>query len=254
MKRKLLCPFLLICFGGICLLGYIMTEQEAKEDMVYKRFVEQEFPAPSFLDSLGGQENIPELKEAVQQGTKEIEEKNTGFPVIGRITIPGTPIDYPITQGFDTQAYLTTDITGKENRIGTLFVLADNDVVHDRNVVIYGHNMGSHKKAMFSTLLSYKEKEYWQKHRFIRLTVNGETRLYQIFAAFAYDTRELEKWNFSQYNFAGEESFRNFTNRAKALSTYGDLNIKGQRIVTLVTCDRSLDKLYGRYIVMGIGG
>ena len=253
MKRKLLCPFLLICFGGICLLGYAMVEQEENEDIVYKKFLEQDFPALSFLDSSEiGREVVLEKPAQSEQG--EVEEKNTRFPVIGRIAIPGTPIDYPITQGFDTQAYLTTDITGKRNRIGTLFVLADNDVEHDTNIVIYGHNMGANKKAMFSTLLAYKQKEYLDKHRIIKLSIHGETKNYRIFAAFECDIRELGKWNFSQYNFASIKSFQNFLNRAKELSAYGDLNIKGQRIVTLVTCDRSLDKLYGRYIVMGIGG
>lgn len=255
MKRKLLYFFLLSCFGGMCLLGYVMTWQEAKENIVYEKKKEQDFPAPSFLEHVETEEERETTLMPIESARHELgdkEKEEVAFPVIGRIVIPGTPVDYPITQGFDTQDYLTTDITGEENRIGTLFILADNDVTNDQNIVIYGHNMGKNKKAMFSTLLSYKEPAYWESHRFIQLTVNGETEIFQVFAAFAYDTRDLGKWNFTQYNFASSESFRCFLAKAKELSPYS-VNIQGDKIITLVTCDQSFDKIYGRYIVMGMG-
>lgn len=253
MKKKLLCFFLLGCFGGMCLLGYVMTWQEARENIVYEKNLEQDFPAPSFLEHAEEErEATVTPSESAQHELDDKEKEDAAFPVIGRIVIPGTPVDYPITQGFDTQDYLTTDITGEENRIGTLFILADNDVTNDQNIVIYGHNMGRNKKAMFSTLLCYKEQAYWESHRFIKLTVNGETKTYQIFAAFAYDTRDLSKWNFTQYNFASSENFQRFLTKARELSTYS-VNIQGDKIITLVTCDQSFDKIYGRYIVMGMG-
>jgi sortase B len=80
--------------------------------------------------------------------------------VVGWITIPDTPIDYPIVQASKGSPghYLNHDVYNRPNSYGCLYVDAD-CTMQSGNVLIFGHNMHGGDSAMFHTLSRFLEKE-----------------------------------------------------------------------------------------------
>jgi sortase B len=85
--------------------------------------------------------------------------------IVAWITIPDTPIDYPVVQApaDNPQYYLYHDVYGNYNQYGCLYVDADCSI-DALNVVIFGHNMGYFETSMFSTLPKYLDTGYFSDH------------------------------------------------------------------------------------------
>lgn len=137
---------------------------------------------------------------------------------IGWLYIPDTEIDYPVVQTDNPDYYLHTSIYGKRSSMGTLFILAGNDIENDHNLIIYGHHLKH--GGMFSSLIDFKDRAYYERHTTICLdTIYGEGE-YEVTAAFEYDARD------------------------PIPEPDGD----GQ-FITLSTCDRSFNREHGRFAV-----
>ena len=91
------------------------------------------------------------------------------------LSIPNTPVNYPVVFTYDTAYYLKHSFTGSTSSLGTLFATGDTRFSRpSRNIAIYGHNIHSKPTVMFSPLLSYKKAAFYQAHRTIHLdTLNG---------------------------------------------------------------------------------
>ena len=90
------------------------------------------------------------------------------------IYLPGTPIDYPVVYCDDNDYYLHRDIEGNYLFEGTPFIDAGNEhPFHDKNTVIYGHNMFS--GSMFTSLSKFEDEKFFKEHsRFQLTTAEGE--------------------------------------------------------------------------------
>lgn len=173
--------------------------------------------------------------------------------VIGWLCIPDTLIDFPVAGAEDNSFYLSHDFSGNESRSGCLFMDKDTEMI-DFNRVIYGHNMGRESEAMFSTLLCFKEKAYFDKYRYFCFTETGKkTSVYMIIAVVKYDVKDTEKWDFRVRNHATEEECRAFMEeiRERALY-YREEPEPPQRLMVLATCDRSEYGKDGRFLVIGV--
>ncbi len=83
--------------------------------------------------------------------------------VVGWLSIDDTNISYPIVQGEDNKYYLDHLFTGEKNRAGCLFLDSENAPdFSDGNSVVYGHYLKD--GTMFSSLLKYKEQDYFDAH------------------------------------------------------------------------------------------
>ena len=170
---------------------------------------------------------------------------------IAWLTIPGTPIDYPVVRSNNTEHYLNHMFSGKESKLGTLFSLRSSDYQSpSKNIAIYGHHL-SQSEAMFSTLVKYKSASYCAGHSNIRLDTLYGNRHYRIFAVL---NMSVSDWDASTASFSSNESFLYFVNRARRSALY-DTGIpvsEDDHILTLITCDRSYGGATGRLLVMAV--
>lgn len=167
------------------------------------------------------------------------------------LTIPGTPVDYPVVQSNRTDYYLTHLFSGKSSKLGCLFSLPSADYqTPSRNIAIYGHHL-SHSDAMFSSLVQYKDSGCCAAHSIIQLdTIYGE-RTYRIFAVV---NMQVGDWDAAAADFASGQAFQAYVDRARAKALYDSGAAVGadDHILTLITCDRSAGGASGRLIVLAV--
>ncbi len=187
--------------------------------------------------------------ETTEDGLAAYKAQNADF--VAWLTIPGTKIDYPVVQSDDIDYYLTHTFEGTKSSLGTLFSLGNADYSGGRNIAIYGHHITGSGEKMFKPLLNYKDKSFWNEHQTITLdTLNG-SRTYKVFAVI---NMEQDEWDPSTATFADSEAFAAFIARAREQVLYDTgVNVSAHdRILTLITCDRSYAGKDGRLIVMAV--
>ena len=83
--------------------------------------------------------------------------------VIGWIYCEGTPINYPILQGYDNNDYLHRGYDGSYNGSGSIFVEASNRRdFEDANTILYGHHMKD--GSMFASLENWQDPAFAAAH------------------------------------------------------------------------------------------
>ena len=113
-------------------------------DILLPRACAEELPAGQHEEEL-----------VIQEDFQELYEKNPHL--IGWLSA-GEDIDYPVVQ-HDNEFYLNHDYFGEDDKNGTLFVNAANQL-HPRDsiLLIHGHNMKS--GAMFGDMDYFREYDY----------------------------------------------------------------------------------------------
>jgi sortase B len=166
--------------------------------------------------------------------------------VIAWLTVFGTNIDYPITQGKDNIKYVNTNAEGKSSLVGSIFLDSENNADFcDFNNILYGHHM--EKKAMFGEIGDFAEKTVFETHRYGNLHLDGKDKGIEFFAfvhADAYDSAVFAA------NVEGEAK-QVYLNGLfeKALYTRDISVTVDDRIILLSTC--SSDSTNGRDILVG---
>ena len=110
--------------------------------------------------------------------------------VFGWLNVYGTKIDYPLVQTGDNERYLDTDALCRYSLSGSIFLDYRNDrSFSDFNSIIYGHHMAYH--AMFGDISEFKEKDFFDSHKYGDIYFDGRNHGIQLFAfleADAYNT------------------------------------------------------------------
>ena len=174
---------------------------------------------------------------------------------VGWIAIPDTVISYPVVQATNNSKYLHTSFEGNSSNAGTPFSDKGNDMQDlDPNTIIYGHNMGTGRTDMFSTLLKYKEYEYFIAHRYIQFdTIHQHYGFWKVFSVIELDVSN-NSFVYQQMKFQRESDFMEWISIAIELSVHStvtDINPQDQ-ILTLSTCDRSKYGKHGRLIILAV--
>ena len=168
------------------------------------------------------------------------------------LRIPGTNVDYPVVQTDDPDDYLNHTFSGKLSVVGTLFSLADADYqAPGRNIAIYGHHLRSSGEKMFTSLMRYKNPDFYEDNQTIVLDSLYRHSEYTIFAVVNMKTGD---WEPSRTTFSGDAAFMAFVNRAKSESLY-DTGVEvgaDNHILTLITCDRSYAGKEGRLVILAV--
>ena len=168
------------------------------------------------------------------------------------LRIPGTNVDYPVVQTDDPDYYLNHTFSGKSSVVGTLFSLADADYqAPGRNIAIYGHHLRSSGEKMFTSLVRYKNPDFYEDNKTVVLDSLYRRSEYTIFAVV---NMKVGDWEPSRTTFSGNAAFMTFVNRAKSESLY-DTGVEvgaDDQILTLITCDRSYAGKEGRLVILAV--
>ena len=171
---------------------------------------------------------------------------------IAWIRIPGTNVDYPVVWTDDAEHYLHHTFTGKQGAAGTLFSLMKTDYsIPSRNIAIYGHHLKSTGEKMFTSLMRYKDADFYAGHEIVLLDTLYESGAYRVFAVLNFHSGE---WDASQTDFESDAAFLEFIRYAKQNALYDTGVTVGAEdsILTLITCDRSYGGRTGRLAVVAV--
>ena len=171
---------------------------------------------------------------------------------IAWIRIPGTNVDYPVVWTDDAEYYLHHTFTGKQGAAGTLFSLMKTDYsIPSRNIAIYGHHLKSTGEKMFTSLMRYKDADFYAGHETVLLDTLYESGSYRIFAVLNFHSSE---WDASQADFESDAAFLEFIRYARRNALYDTGVTVGAEdsILTLITCDRSYGGKAGRLAVVAV--
>lgn len=195
-------------------------------------------------------ESLPEIEIGTGADLAACLAQNDDF--IAWIKIPGTNVDYPVVWTDDAEYYLHHTFTGKQGAAGTLFSLMKTDYsIPNRNIAIYGHHLKSTGEKMFTSLMRYKDADYYVGHETVLLDTLYESGSYRIFAVLNFHSGE---WDASQADFENDAAFRDFIQYAKRNALYDTGVTVGAEdsILTLITCDRSYGGRAGRLAVVAV--
>ena len=232
-----------------------LREQNRKaeaRDMVEEETLNQHIVPPISLaeEGLPVQQSESAVGEQAMVDLSAYLAQNPDF--IAWLRIPGTNVDYPVVQTDNPDYYLNHTFSGKQSVVGTLFSLADADyAAPGRNIAIYGHHLRSSGEKMFTSLMRYKNPDFYEDNKTVMLDSLYRHREYTIFAVM---NMKVGDWEPSRTMFSGDAAFMAFVNRAKSESLY-DTGVEvgaDDHILTLITCDRSYAGKEGRLVILAV--
>lgn len=166
---------------------------------------------------------------------KSLKEQNSD--TVCYLKVSGTKIDYVVVKGEDNSYYLNHNFNKEYNSAGWIFMDYHNNLVDNRNIVIYGHNMRD--GSMFGSLDSTLKKE-WQEdknNQKIMLVKEDGTYYYQVFSTYTIEPEEY----YIKTDFSSNDNFYSFIKELKSRSNY-DYNVEvneNDKILTLSSCTNS---------------
>ncbi len=167
----------------------------------------------------------------------------------GWITLPGTPINYPIMQTTDNEYYVNHSYTGGKLTAGAIFAdyTCDRDLMRNYNLVLYGHHMTN--SAMFNSLDKFLDKSFFLNNNTVYIYTLDGMFTYRVFSV--YDTNMY--YHFIRTQFTSREYFIRFANEMRDNSihpTPWQTFDAGSRLLTLATCSNRSEE--GRLAVHAI--
>lgn len=171
--------------------------------------------------------------------------------LVGWMEIPGTKVDYPVVQScYEPNFYLRRNFWQTGATCGTLYAREKCDVfLPADNITIYGHNMSN--GTMFADLHKYKDSAFWESHRYMRFDTIYEKHQYEIFAVFVSSADMSIGYPYHIFDVAEDQAaYDAHIEKLLSLALY-DTGIRpryGEKIITLSTCDKSIDQ--GRLVVV----
>ena len=168
--------------------------------------------------------------------------------MVGWIFIEGTEINYPVMQTPDNpDYYLKHSFEKTWSDYGVPYVEESCTVGSSNNLVSYGHNMKN--GSMFSGLVQYKNKEFFETHPIICFDTVDEPGQYRVIAAFRYNTNN-ETFKYNEHSDMDEAEFAEYVASCKSRSIYdtGVTAEYGDVLITLSTCEYTYTN--GRFVVV----
>lgn len=164
------------------------------------------------------------------------------------LTIPGTPVDYPVLQSSpeSPEYYLRRNYRGEWRMAGSLFFQSDCSM-NGRVLIVYGHNMNN--ATMFGRLPRYLIASFCASHKTIRLETPDGTSEYSVAAVLETDVSRVP---FNRTVFTDDTDFLAFAqNLLDGAAIKTDVTITaGSRLLILVTCSYAGPD--ARVVVVGV--
>ena len=180
------------------------------------------------------------------QGKSFTELQLLNAEVFAWLSVYGTNIDYPVTQGATNMKYVNTSAEGQYSLSGSIFLdCHNNNSFCDFNSILYGHHMA--KKVMFGEIGSFSDRSMFDSHRYGNLYFDRKDHGIEFFAFVhtdAYDSTVFTP------NVQGGQRQKYLDGLfAKAMHTR-DIGVMAEdHIVLLSTCSSSSTN--GRDILVG---
>ena len=222
-------------FCSIFLVCYYASGLRAQEEMIglIQAIEENAEETPVCTSSENPEERtvLPQYEELYQQNTD----------LIGWVSIEGTSLNYPVMfTPRDGEYYLHRNFNKEYEYRGLPFLDKNCDIERpSTNLLIYGHNMKNN--TMFSSLLKYKDKEYYEEHPVICFDTIYEKGEYEIFGVILSRVYKKSDRDFKFYQFIEgktKEEFDEYISNIRELALF-ETEIKpefGDRLLTLITC------------------
>ena len=166
--------------------------------------------------------------------------------IVGWVKIADTPIDYPILQAEDNAYYLSRNYRHEETRAGSIFMDFRNDPgAWNRNMILYGHRMKD--GSMFGSLAKFLDEDFLKSHRTFSFETIYDSFDVEVFSVYVTTT----DFNYIKTEFASDQEYLSFLQEIRERSMYEmDTDVSAaDQIVTLSTCDPTLDPKDGRLVV-----
>lgn len=167
--------------------------------------------------------------------------RNENSDVVAWVTVPNTPIDYPVVQApkDDPGYYLKHDVFRQQNMYGCPYLDADNadvGLAESSNVVVLGHNMSLVDGSMFTAFSRYADESFARSNSEILLqTPSGKIRLKVVGARVVEGGEASKRVHFD--NRADFEAYCEQQLGACSVKPEGVVNVsKVRRLFTFVTC------------------
>jgi len=159
---------------------------------------------------------------------------NRNKDVIGRISIEGTKIDYPVLYD-GAHYYLNHDIDHNKVTAGSIYLDPSNNPERDDlHYLIHGHNMKN--GTMFKDIVKYKNESFFYKNRLIRFDTLYDDMVWEVFSVYVLDA--AKETIFTDY-MGSETLYLLFLEKYAEKSMYAVEGIEftaDDRILTLSTC------------------
>ena len=173
--------------------------------------------------------------------------------MVGWIKVEDTKINYPVMQSIDEpNFYLKHGFDKGYTDYGCPYIQENCDVEKPSdNLVIYGHNMKD--GSMFSGLMKFKDKDFWEKHKNISYDTLTDHYEYEIVAVFKTVVYTNSPESFKYYHFTDatdKAEFDEYIVKCKELALY-DTGVSaeyGDKLISLSTCEYS--RTNGRLVVV----
>lgn len=198
--------------------------------------IQQVYPAREVED--------PSSDEVNSEGTlSKFDELRAMNPDIkGWITVPNTPIDYPVLQppeDVDPEFYLYRGYLKNDDRYGSIFLDASCiNGVNSKNVILHGHNMND--GSQFASILNYGSLDFYRQNPVIIYDDIYRSGTWKVFAVIKVNTLASQGTPFPylQGEFASEETFLDYIEQVRARSLIDcPVDVEaGDQILTLSTC------------------
>lgn len=155
------------------------------------------------------------------------------------LEIEGTNIDYPVMK---YEEYLYKDLKKNYSLSGTPFLDANCNLKFENNVhIIHGHNMNN--GTMFNNLLNYKDKQFFEGNKYIKLYTKNVERIYKVYAISKLNIlNEKDLYFYKNINFHNDKDFYDYIQKIdKNFILKSNELPKITNILVLSTCDNSND-------------
>lgn len=262
-KLAVFLAVVLVLAASVTACWLINVWHESQEQEVKMNDLRQQAVKPAVTDLCGGRVevvNIDSSRDAVENSSTQEEQytphlhdfvqlRRDNPDCIGWVFIPGTAIDFPVMQ--NGEFYLKHDFEGRYTDYGLPFLDERCSIETSDNLIIYGHHMND--GSMFSELLKYEDRGYFEQHPEIILeTVSGAER-YKVAAAIrAAGSYEPDSWsifNCIDLDTASLEQMVQELVDRQFYETGIDIAV-GDRLLTLATCEYSQNN--GRLAVIAV--
>ncbi len=210
--------------------------------------------APLFASNISGVNEVPISNDEVNPANSNqndqadyespidfVKLRQINEDIYAWIKIEGTDIDYPILQSpSDDNYYLKHTYEKKQNVRGAIFtqVTFNAKDFEDNHTVLYGHNMFKSDGEMFSQLVNYQDKDFFDNHRDMTIYLPDKEIKYKVFAAYKWtDEHLLYEYNTRNHTLYGNYLQTIFNIRDLSANIDKSLNITADdKIITLSTC------------------
>ena len=177
--------------------------------------------------------NIVREKEDETGENKHDVLKKINDDYIGWLKQEDSVINYPLVQGKDNDYYLEHLFDGNKNHMGCIFMDFENQKdFSDKNTFIYGHHTNT--GTMFYSLESYKDQNYYNKHKTLSLETKDANYVIKPFAGLLVKGTDF----FIQITFKNNEEFMNYVRSIRKESIFeSPVTVKpSDKLLTMVTC------------------